>query len=202
MGTINRPIISKSMMSDLPRACKADREIRKSKNPEVGRFEKSLDVILYAVENENRRLVVPQGKLRQALMHGAHDAFFGREHLDFNKAYERLRQVVTWPEMCSKLKAYVRSCDLCKRNKTSNQKPICLLKPLEFPTERFEQVSMDFIITLPVIKENHDVVTVIVDKITKLVMFIPTRPILIQWRLRRSSSIIGVYVDGLAYQRK
>jgi hypothetical protein len=43
------------------------------------------------------------------------------------------------------------------------------------PTERFEQVSMDFITTLPVTKENHDAVMVIVDKLNKLVMFIPTR---------------------------
>jgi hypothetical protein len=34
---------------------------------------------------------------------------------------------------------------------------------------------MDFITTLPVTKENHDAVTVIVDKLTKLVMFIPTQ---------------------------
>jgi hypothetical protein len=37
---------------------------------------------------------VPQGKLRQALMHGAHDALVAG-HLGFNKAYERL-SVVPW----------------------------------------------------------------------------------------------------------
>jgi hypothetical protein len=86
-----------------------------------------------------------------------------------------MRQGVTWPEMYSELKAYVGSCDSSQRNKTSNQKPIGLLKPLEIPTERFGQVSMDFITTLPAKKENHDAVMVIVDKLTKLVMFIPTR---------------------------
>jgi hypothetical protein len=84
-------------------------------------------------------------------------------------------QGVFWPEMYSKLKAYVRSCDSCQRNSTSNQKPIGLLKPLEFLTERCEQVSMDFITTFPMTKENHDAVMVIVDKLTKLVMFIPTQ---------------------------
>jgi transposase InsO family protein len=34
---------------------------------------------------------------------------------------------------------------------------------------------MDFVTTLPMTKENHDAVMVIVDKLTKLVMFIPTR---------------------------
>jgi Integrase zinc binding domain len=96
-------------------------------------------------------------------------------HLGINKAYERLRQGVTWTEMYSELKSYVRSCNSCQRNKTSNQKPIGLLKPLEIPTERFEQVIMDFITTLPVTKENHDAVMVIVDELTKLVMLIPNR---------------------------
>jgi hypothetical protein len=128
---------------------------------------------LYAVENGQKRLVVPQGKLRQALMHGAHDALLAG-NLGFNKAYERVWKGVTWPEMYGELKAYVRSCDSCQRNKTSNQKLIGLLKSLEIPTERFEQVSMDFITTLPVTKENHEVAMVIVKKLTKLVMFIPT----------------------------
>jgi hypothetical protein len=94
---------------------------------------------------------VPQGKLRQALIYGAHDDFVAR-HMGFNKAYERLRQGATWPEMLTELEAYVRSCDSCKRNKTSNQRPFGLLKPLEIPTERFKQVSIDFITTLLVTK--------------------------------------------------
>jgi hypothetical protein len=39
------------------------------------------------VENGQKRLLVPQGKLRQALVAG---------HLGFNKAYKRLRQGVTY----------------------------------------------------------------------------------------------------------
>jgi hypothetical protein len=118
--------------------------------------------------------MVPQGKLRQALMHDAHDSIVSG-HLGFNKAYERLRQGFTWPEMHKELKAYVRSCDSCQRNKSSSQKPIGLLQPLEVPTKRFEHVSMDFITTLPVTKGGFDAIMVIVDKLTKLVMFIPTK---------------------------
>jgi hypothetical protein len=62
-----------------------------------------------------------------------------------------------------------------KRNKKSNQNRIGLLKPLEIPTERFEQVNMDYISTFPVAKENHDAVMGIVDQLTKVVVFIPTR---------------------------
>jgi Integrase zinc binding domain len=162
-------------LSEVLRAYKADKNTRKGfENPEEGIFEKSADGLLYAVDNGQRRLVVPQGKLRTALIHGVHDALVSG-HLGFNKAYERLRQGVTWPEMYSVLKTYVRSCDSCQRSKKSNRKPIGLLKPLEIPTVRLEHVSMVFITTLPEIKANHDAVMVIVDKLTKLVIIIPTR---------------------------
>jgi Integrase zinc binding domain len=100
-------------------------------------------------------------------MHGAPDVLVVG-YLGFSKAYERLRQGVTWPEIYSELKDFVRSCDSCQRNKTSNQKPIGLLNTLEIPTERFEQVIMEFITFLPVTNENHEAVVVFMDKLTNL----------------------------------
>jgi hypothetical protein len=110
-------------------------------------------------------LVVPQGKLRKALIYVAHDALFSGP-LGFNKADERLRQGATWPEMYSELKAYIISCYSCQRNKTFNQKPIGLLNPLENRTVRLEQVSMEYITSVPETKAIHDAVMVTVDKLT------------------------------------
>jgi hypothetical protein len=60
MGTVSRPMRSKSMASYLLRPYKDDNATSKDfKNPEVGRFEKSLDGFLYTVENGQKRLVVP-----------------------------------------------------------------------------------------------------------------------------------------------
>jgi Integrase zinc binding domain len=140
VGTVSRSMLSESMVSELQRAYKADKNTRKVfENPEEGKLEKSVEGLLYAVDKGQLKLVVPQCKLIQALMHGAHDALVSG-HLGFNKAYECLRQGVTWPEMHSELKSYVRYCDSCQRNKTSNQKSIGLLKPLEIPTGRFERL--------------------------------------------------------------
>jgi hypothetical protein len=60
------------------------------------------------------------------------------------------------------------------RNKASNQKPMGLLQPLEVPTEKFQHVSMDFITSLPKTKSGYDAIMVVVDKLTKVMMFIPT----------------------------
>jgi hypothetical protein len=94
VGTVSRPILTKSMLSDVLRAYKSDTNTRKDfENPDDSIFEKSVDGLFYSVDNGQRRLVVPQGKLRQALMHGAHVALVSG-HLRFNNAYERLRQGV------------------------------------------------------------------------------------------------------------
>jgi hypothetical protein len=50
MGTVSRSMLSNSMVSNLLMAYKADKAISQDfENPEVGRFEKYLDGILYAV---------------------------------------------------------------------------------------------------------------------------------------------------------
>jgi hypothetical protein len=174
LGTVSRPMLTRNMMKDLKQAYEEDTStLKEFREPSEGITEKTEDGLLYVLENGTRKLLVPQGKLRQALMHEAHDSIVSG-HLGFNKAYERLRQGFTWSEMHKELKAYVRSCDSCQRNKSSNQKPIGLLQPLEVPTTRFQHVSMDFITALPKTKNEFDAIMVVVDKLTKMVMFIPT----------------------------
>jgi hypothetical protein len=57
MGTVSRPMLSNSMVSDLLRAYMADKAISKDfENPEEGRFEKSLDGILYEVEKWKKEI--------------------------------------------------------------------------------------------------------------------------------------------------
>jgi hypothetical protein len=95
VGTVSRSILSSSMASKLQRTHKADTNIRKDlENPEDGRFESSVDGLLYAVYNWRRKLVAPRGKLRKDLMHDAQDALVSG-HIGFNKAYERRRQSIT-----------------------------------------------------------------------------------------------------------
>jgi hypothetical protein len=94
VGTVSRPMLTKPMLSKVLRAYKANKNTRKNfENPEDGRFEKSIDGLLYAVETGQRKMVMPQGKLQEAVMHGAHEALV-LGHLGFNKAFELLRQGV------------------------------------------------------------------------------------------------------------
>ena len=56
----------------------------------------------------------------------------------------------------------------------SNVVPAGLLQPLDTPTTRWEQITMDFIVQLPLTKQGYDAIFVVVDKLFKRAHFIPT----------------------------
>src|ERR1035441_7811201 len=58
--------------------------------------------------------------------------------------------------------------------KTSNTQPAGLLRPLEIPSERWENVSMDFIVQLPQTAAGFNTIFVMVDMLSKMAHFIPT----------------------------
>lgn len=72
------------------------------------------------------------------------------------------------------VKSYVASCGICMASKSSTQAPIGLLHPLPVPTDKWDQISMDYVTGLPVTKSKHDAVLVITDRLTKMVILVPT----------------------------
>jgi hypothetical protein len=106
-------------------------------------FTKSVDGLLYDAE---RRLCIPKGRIRMVLTHDAHDAIV-KGHLGAEKGCQDLSRSLTWPSMRRDVTEYVRSCDSCKSKKPRNQSPIGLHIPLEVLTRRFEQVTLDFVMS-------------------------------------------------------
>ncbi|MBW0562326.1 hypothetical protein O181_102041 [Austropuccinia psidii MF-1] len=71
------------------------------------------------------------------------------------------------------IKDYVSSCQQCSRNKNIHHKKFGLLKPLPNPNRPWICLSMDFITQLP-LSNSFDSIPVIVDRFSKMVVFIPT----------------------------
>ncbi|GKC63988.1 putative reverse transcriptase domain-containing protein, partial [Tanacetum coccineum] len=63
----------------------------------------------------------------------------------------------------------------CSRVKAECQKPSGLLIQPEIPTWKWERITMDFVTKLPKTSSGHDIIWVIVDRLTKSAHFIPTR---------------------------
>jgi IS30 family transposase len=64
----------------------------------------------------------------------------------------------------------VAECLVCQQNKGETIKTSGLLQPLAIPSQRWEEVSMDFITGLPK-SEGKNVIMVVVDRLTKYVIF-------------------------------
>ena len=82
--------------------------------------------------------------------------------------------------LAANVKQYVKFCQSCAKNKTSRQKMAGNLQPIDppgtllYPTKAFESINMDLITQLPP-SHGHDAILVIVDRLTKCGIFIPTK---------------------------
>ncbi|MBW0508530.1 hypothetical protein O181_048245 [Austropuccinia psidii MF-1] len=70
------------------------------------------------------------------------------------------------------IKDYVSSCQKFSRNKKIHHKKFGLLKPLQIPSGPWNSSSMDFITQFP-FSNNFDSILVVVDRFSKMAIFIP-----------------------------
>ena len=67
----------------------------------------------------------------------------------------------------------MEGCDSCQRNKNHTEQPVDKLMPNSIPEKPWTHILADFIIKLP-IAQGYDSILVVVDRLTKIVYFIPT----------------------------
>jgi len=94
-------------------------------------------------------------------------------HRGHAKTYNRITSTYYWPKMSQDIKQYVSTCDICQKVKPRHHTLIGLLQPIPILSQPFKVVSMDFIPELP-LSDGFDNILVIVDKLTKYAIFIPT----------------------------
>jgi hypothetical protein len=68
---------------------------------------------------------------------------------------------------------YVSKCDTCRKVKADYMKPGGLLQLLSISGWKWEDISMDFIVGLPMTARKFDSIWVIVDRLSKSAHFIP-----------------------------
>ena len=85
---------------------------------------------------------------------------------------ELLARTYYWRGMNRDAKDYVRSCPVCQLMKADNRAPAGQLQPLPVPTTKWDQVTTDLVMDLPVSK-GFTAVAVFVDRLTKMVHFAP-----------------------------
>jgi hypothetical protein len=96
-------------------------------------------------------------------------------HLGETKMYQDLKQSFWWKRMKVDIAKYVASCFICQKVKAEHQRPAGLLKPLEIPTWKFENITMDFVVRLTRSSRGKDAIWVVIDRLTKVAHFIPIK---------------------------
>jgi len=67
----------------------------------------------------------------------------------------------------------VEECNACQRNKNCTEQPAGKLMPNSIPEKPWMHISADFITKLP-LAQGYDSILVVVNRLTKMVHFIPT----------------------------
>jgi hypothetical protein len=94
-------------------------------------------------------------------------------HPGSTKMYNDLRQQFWWTRMNRETTRYVSECDTCRKVKDNYMKLVGLLQPLSVLDWKWDDISMDFIVGLPLTARKYNSIWVIVDRLTKSAHFIP-----------------------------
>ena len=122
-------------------------------------FEVKEDGVLYY---KDQVCVPDDNDLRKAILEEAHSGSF-TIHLGSTKMYQDLKMSFWWSGMKRDVSEFVTKCLVCKRVKVEYQVPSGLLQPTRIPEWKWDRITMDFVVGLPLTGRKHDSVWVVVD---------------------------------------
>jgi hypothetical protein len=134
----------------------------------IASFHKDVEGTLWFKE----RLVVPRKEaLKKKILDEACTSRYSI-HPGSTKMYRDLRQQFWWTRMKHEAARYVFECDTCWKVKADYMKPGGLLQLHSVPEWKWDDVSMDFIVGLPMTAHKFDSIWVIMNRFSKSAHFI------------------------------
>lgn len=121
------------------------------------------------------KLFIPNDEnLKQAILIYFHSTPVGG-HGGLTKTVQGIADLFYWADLKSEAQEFIQKCLVCQQTKFSTAKPMGLLQPLPIPQAPWQEISMDFIKSLP---SSHSLpaILVVVDRYTKGAHFIGLRP--------------------------
>jgi len=178
LSAITAATVHPDILSDLMAAYQTDEyaqlTFKDIQAGEPGPFELHRGVLFYTAGDARRIYVPAQSGLRERLMWEHHDNPLSG-HLGRDKTIEHLSRRFYWPGMAEEVAAYVRTCLTCQLCKPSTRKPFGEFMPLPAAESNWSQVTMDLIVGLPETNRGTAAVVTFVDRLSKMVHWVPTR---------------------------
>jgi hypothetical protein len=104
--------------------------------------------------------------LKEEIFDESHLSKFSVHHRS-TKMYHDLEEIFRWSIMKVDIAKYESECDTCHRINASHSKSAGVLQPLSIPMWKWDDISMDFIVGLPLTTRKKDSIWVTVDRLTK-----------------------------------
>ena len=95
--------------------------------------------------------------LRKSILEEAHSGSFSI-HPDSTNMYQDLKLSFWWSGMKIYISDFVTKCLICQRVKAEHQVPSRLLQPIRIPEWKWDRITMDFVVGLPLTGRKHDLV--------------------------------------------
>jgi hypothetical protein len=138
-------------------------------------FQQGHNGLLYFIDTDwNTRLCVPKSQANFVLQ-WTHETASESAHARLRRFLVRLKELLFWPTMQQDSELYALTCDTCQKIKVDHLAKMGGLRPTHILARPFETVSLDLITGLPLSgEEQYMAILVIVDKLTKFAVIIPT----------------------------
>ena len=102
------------------------------------------------------RVCVPNDdELKKSILEEAYSGSFAM-HPGSTKMYQDLKTSYWWSEMKREVLEFVIKCMVCQKVKAEHQVPSGLLQPIKIPEWKWDRITMDFLVGLPVTGRKHD----------------------------------------------
>jgi len=121
---------------------------------------------------DDRMYVLDNANLHLRVLQYHHDHVLAG-YLGQNKTLELIQKHYTWPNIHNDIQKFCKSCVTCMRSKPQRHRPYGSLQQLSILEHPWNSISMDFIEKLPS-SSGFDTILVIVDRLSKQAIFIPT----------------------------
>jgi hypothetical protein len=120
---------------------------------------------------QTNKICILACSIRQVLLQEAHAGGLSG-HFGVKKTLDMLSNHFFWPDMRCDVQRHVGCCNVCLKAK-SCVNPRGLYTPLPIPHVPWEDISMDFVLGLPLSQRGRDSIYVVVDRFSKMAHFIP-----------------------------
>jgi hypothetical protein len=134
--------------------------------------------------------IPPNDELRMLILNEAHRAVY-MAHPGVTKMRADLKPLFFWKGMKADIVNFVARSLECQQVNSKHRHPIGLLQPHAIPESKWEVISMDFIVGLPLMTRRHDSIFVVVDTLTKSAHFIPV------WMTYQAPDIARVFISEI-----